>query len=250
MAHQTVAQSSALKKPSLERTSRRHTLLRKVLRGWKPACRWIRYLLVGARKGLPGLVDYVIGDDFFRAVQIPSELTALGEILAARRPERALEIGTANGGTLFFLARLANPQATIVSVDLPGGKFGGGYSSTRAWVYRRFARRGQRLQTLRGDSHTLDMLDRVKAVLRGQPLDYLFIDGDHTYEGVKRDFELYAPLVRQGGIIALHDIVEHPPALGCDVSRFWNQIKSQYRHVEIIENRDEGGYGIGVLYVD
>ena len=94
------------------------------------------------------------------------------------------------------------------------------------------------------------MLDRAKAVLGGQALDYLSIDGDHTYEGVKRDFELYAPLVRQGGIIALHDIVEHPPALECEVSRFWNQIKSQYRHTELIEDPQQGWAGIGLLYVD
>jgi hypothetical protein len=43
-----------------------------------------------------------------------------------------LEIGTARGGTLFFLTRLASPHATIVSVDLPGGPFGGGYPRRRA----------------------------------------------------------------------------------------------------------------------
>jgi cephalosporin hydroxylase len=176
---------------------------------------------------------------------VPSELTALGEILTARRPERALEIGTAHGGTLLFLTRLASPQATIVSIDLPGGKFGGGYGRTRAWLYKRFARRRQRLQLLQGDSHSRDMLDRVKAALRGQELGYLFIDGDHTYEGVKQDFELYAPLVRKGGVIALHDIAEHPATTGCEVSRFWNQIKSQYRHIEIIKDRRQGWAGTG-----
>jgi predicted O-methyltransferase YrrM len=196
------------------------------------------------------VVDFVLGNYFFRAKQVPSELTALGEILAARCPERALEIGTDRGGTLLFITRLAGPQATIVSIDLPGGKYGGGYSSNRAWFYKRFAHRRQRLELLQGDSHTLDMLDRAKAVLGGQLLDYLFIDGDHTYEGVKRDFELYAPLVRRGGIIAFHDIAEHPPALECEVSRFWKQIKSQYRHAEIIENPQQGWAGIGLVYVD
>jgi predicted O-methyltransferase YrrM len=202
------------------------------------------------RGGVPGLVDFVGGNHFFRAKQIPSELMALGEILAARRPKHALEIGTALGGTLFFLTRLADPQATIISVDLPGGEFGGGYGSIRAWLYKRFARHGQRLQLLRGDSHSMDMLNRVKAALGGQALDYLFIDGDHTYEGAKRDFELYAPLVCPGGIIALHDIANHPSASGCEVSRFWNQVKSGYHHTEIIKDPEQGWAGIGVLYVD
>ena len=199
---------------------------------------------------MPGLIDFVLGDHFFRAEQVADELTALGEILATLRPKCALEIGTARGGTLLFLTRLASPRATIISVDLPGGRFGGGYSSTRAWFYKRFARSGQRLQLLQGGSHTSDMMDRVKAVLGGQALDYLFIDGDHTYEGVKQDFELYAPLVREGGIIVLHDIAEHPPATGCDVSRFWDQIKPRYRHMEIIKDRQQGWAGIGVLWVD
>jgi predicted O-methyltransferase YrrM len=94
------------------------------------------------------------------------------------------------------------------------------------------------------------MLDKVKAALSGQELSYLFIDGDHTYEGVKQDFELYGPLVRKGGVIALHDITEHPAASGCDVARFWNQVRQVYRHTEIIEDRQQGGFGIGVLYVD
>jgi hypothetical protein len=37
-------------------------------------------------------------------------------------------------------------------------------------------------------------------------LDFVFIDGDHTYEGVKRDIEAWAPKVRDGGIVAGHDI--------------------------------------------
>ena len=199
---------------------------------------------------MPGLVDFVLGNHLFRAQQLAHELTALGEILSAQRPECALEIGTAHGGTLFFLTRLAIPCATIVSVDLPGGWFGGGYTARRAWLYKRFAQGSQRLHLLRGDSHADEMLERAKAALGGQTLDYLFIDGDHTYNGVKRDFELYVPLVRKGGIVALHDIAEHSPASGCDVSRFWKDVKSQYRHTEIIRDPRQGWGGIGVLYVD
>ena len=38
-------------------------------------------------------------------------------------------------------------------------------------------------------------------------LDILFIDGDHSYEGVKNDLSNYAPLVKSGGRIILHDVV-------------------------------------------
>jgi predicted O-methyltransferase YrrM len=94
------------------------------------------------------------------------------------------------------------------------------------------------------------MLDKVKAVLRGQQLDYLFIDGDHSYPGVKCDFEMYRPMVRKGGLVAFHDIAEGPPVAVGGVPRFWREIKSKYRHTEIIKDRQQRGYGIGVLYVD
>jgi len=244
-----VAQSSALNRPCPERTSGGRTLLRKVVKGWNATWCWFRYLIVGARNGVPGLVDFVVGNYFFAANQQRDELTALGEILAARRPERALEIGTWRGGTLLLLMRLASPQATIIGVDLPEGRFGG-YGRSRTWLYKRFARPRQRLLLLQGDSHSRDVSDKVKAALRGQELDYLFIDGDHSYPGVKCDFEIYGPMVGKGGLIAFHDIVEGPTENVGGVPQVWREIRSKYRHIEIIKDRQQGGYGIGVLYID
>jgi hypothetical protein len=36
-------------------------------------------------------------------------------------------------------------------------------------------------------------------------IDYLHIDGDHSYEGVKKDFELYSTIMSESGIITIHD---------------------------------------------
>jgi len=94
------------------------------------------------------------------------------------------------------------------------------------------------------------VLDRVKAALGGQELDYLFLDGDHSYAGVRCDFELYGRMVRKGGIIVFHDIVEGTPEMEGGVPRFWREIKSQYRHTEIVKDPQQAGWGIGVLYVD
>jgi predicted O-methyltransferase YrrM len=80
-------------------------------------------------------------------------------------------------------------------------------------------------------------------------VDFLFIDGDHTYEGVRRDFEMYSPLVREGGIIAFHDIVPGPPENVGGVPEFWNKIKTRYRHLEIVRDWGQGGFGIGVIYM-
>jgi predicted O-methyltransferase YrrM len=250
MADQTLAQSGALKEPFANPSRGGFGLGRKVRKVVGGSCCWARYMLVGARRGVPALVDLVVRNNLFGALQIPEELESLGEILAARRPERALEIGTAKGGTLLFLTRLASPQATIVSVDLPGGRFGGGYGPRRRWFYQRFARRKQKIHLLQGNSHSPEMLDRAKAALAGQTIDYLFIDGDHSYEGVKSDFEMYAPMVRKGGLIAFHDIVEGTSEMVGGVPRFWREVRPRYRHAEMINDPKQGGYGIGVLYVD
>ena len=144
-----------------------------------------------------------------------------------------------------MLARLSAPRATIISIDLPGGKFGGGQSRTRSLLYHAFGKLFQNMHVIRGDSHSEEVSARVKDII--QSLDVLFIDGDHTYEGVKHDFLSYSPLVRRGGIVAFHDIAEHPEKAGGDVPRFWNELKASHRHEEIIEDQEQG-FGIGLLY--
>ena len=42
-------------------------------------------------------------------------------------------------------------------------------------------------------------------VKRDLKIDYLHIDADHTYEGVKKDFELYSTIMNKNGIISIHD---------------------------------------------
>jgi len=187
---------------------------------------------------------------FIRPAQVKSEFLGLLNIFKEKAPKVVVEIGTANGGTLFCFSRLAPEDATIISIDLPSGDFGGGYPKSKIPLYYSFKKGGQKMFLLREDSHTEQTLEKVKEILNAENITFLFIDGDHTYEGVKCDFGLYGPMVRKGGLIAFHDIVEGPPEKGVGVPQFWHEVKSQYRHVEIIENRDQGGYGIGVLYVD
>jgi predicted O-methyltransferase YrrM len=180
--------------------------------------------------------------------QVKSEfLSLLGE-LDQLKPKSILEIGTAKGGTLFLFCRLSlDPEGMAISVDLPGGRFGGGYARWRTRLYRTFVSKKQEIFLLRVDSHDSSSLSKVHEILGGRKIDFLFIDGDHSYEGVKRDFQLYSPLVREDGIIALHDIAKHQ-GIESQVDLFWREISAKYSSKEFLENSNQGWAGIGMLF--
>ena len=184
-----------------------------------------------------------------KVAQVKYEITKLLEILKDLTPKIILEIGTAGGGTLYLFTRIIDPEATIISIDLPGGSFGGGYSEWKIPLYQSFTKNQQKIKLLRADSHNPKTFKLVKSVLADKKVDFLFIDGDHTYEGVKRDFNMYSGLVKEGGIIAFHDIVEHDPRSSCKVNNFWNEIKNDYEYLEIIEDIKQKWAGIGVIYL-
>lgn len=154
-----------------------------------------------------------------------------------------MEIGRCNGETLLLLARQCQSNATIISLDLEP------LSSMRTAVLRRLTGNARKIHLMTGDSHSPGTLSSVLEILKGKKLDALFIDGDHSYSGVKRDFEIYAPLVRKGGLVAFHDIAEHPAERHCEVSRFWAEVKTEYEHLDIVEKVDQGWAGIGILYL-
>jgi predicted O-methyltransferase YrrM len=194
---------------------------------------------------LEGAIDYCVDRPILMA-QARSEIVELAKILQASAPKHSLEIGTNYGGTLFLLCTLSPPDAKIISVDLPSGPFGGGYPRRKVPLFRRFPRGSQQLHLIRADSHSPRTKERVLEILDGEQLDYLFLDGDHTYAGVQRDFQMYAPLVRSGGIVAFHDITTYKRESECQVGKFWREIKHHYQHREIIEDVDEGSLPIAV----
>ena len=192
------------------------------------------------------------GKGFFKSIrpmQASSEICELYRRVRELQPGRVLEIGTCHGGTLYLWCKAARPDATIASIDLPLGHYGGGYPVERIPFYQHFKQPGQSLHLMREDSHADQTRDKVRATFGDdQPLDFLFIDGDHTYEGVKRDFNLYAPLVRPGGLIALHDIVERPSQPDIEVFRFWDEIRELWNGESIVSDKnDERKIGIGVI---
>lgn len=167
-------------------------------------------------------VHFAMSNVLIAPLQVPSELLQLSRIVSEANPQFVMEIGTFSGGTLFVLARACKRNATIVSLDIGATNF------LRKSMLKTFAINGGKIIPLTADSHAPETHRRVRDVLGSNQLDLLFIDGDHSYEGVKRDFDLYAPLVRRGGIVAFHNIAEHPVPSQCEVSQFWHEVKGGY----------------------
>jgi predicted O-methyltransferase YrrM len=189
------------------------------------------------------------------AAQKKTELRPFISRLRKQTLRTVVEIGTYHGGTLWLWCRLAEPDALIVSIDLPGGEFGGGYDAAQAQSIQSYARSNQELLLIQADSHLPQTRDELTAVLGGRSIDFLFIDADHTYEGVKQDYEMYAPLVRRGGVVAFHDILPNAVDEHCKVDLFWEQLRGRETEFEEFIDLDTppGGRmwgGIGAIVRD
>lgn len=192
-----------------------------------------------------------LGQGIIAPMQDRNEFESLLQHVFGRNSiKTVLEIGTCGGGSLFCFCRMAAPDALVISVDLPGGFFGGGAPAWKQRLFKGFVLTGQRLHLLRLNSHDRSTYERVQELLAGKKLDFLFIDGDHTFEGVKQDFEMYSPLVRPGGFVGFHDTLNDAPidtkefGHKIGVGRYWRSLRDRYRHWDF---EHSGTIGIGLL---
>ncbi|GAA6137343.1 hypothetical protein NBRC116583_10900 [Arenicella sp. 4NH20-0111] len=186
-------------------------------------------------------------DGYFRPIQQRQEMLSLIERINTLKPQSILEIGTAKGGTLFLFCQAAAPSATVVSIDLPGGINGGGYPTWKSALYQEFKRESQSLHFLRCDSHHESSRDQASSLSPNGKFDVIMIDGDHSYEGVKKDFALYRSLLSENGIIVFHDVIKNRFDPSIQVDRFWNELKRSYDTTEIVFDRNQGNMGIGIV---
>jgi cephalosporin hydroxylase len=105
---------------------------------------------------------------------------------------------------------------------------------------------GSNVTMIHGDSHSDEIKNRISSMLKEGELDFLFIDGDHTYQGVKKDYEDYKKYVKEGGWIGFHDIkdTEFHRNANCRVDILWNELEGE--KIEFIDNSSQYG-GIGFI---
>jgi predicted O-methyltransferase YrrM len=179
------------------------------------------------------------------------EILGFLNFAAAEKPVRIAELGLFLGGTNLMLTHALPTVRLVVGVDM---------HLRNKTQLRYFAGPSRKQVFVEGKTCDSTSLKKVTEALGGEKLDLLFIDADHSYAGVKQDFMHYRQFVRDGGIIAFHDIVQdhltkfsHDPATWSgarsgEVYLFWKRLKSYYKKTqEFVVDYDQDGCGIGAL---
>ena len=155
--------------------------------------------MAGLSRGqIESIVDKALA---YKALQVKGELVWLiQKILGLPSRETAVELGTCNGGTLFALMHVFD---RVFSIDV--------------------GRKDLPFPIRIGDEYIIGNTQNTE-ILKKVPdaVDFLLIDADHRYEGIKADFSLWRSKVRAGGMIALHDINGAVETDG--VKKFWGEI--------------------------
>ena len=172
------------------------------------------------------------------ALQNELEFGLLWNFVSGQEPTTVLEIGSFCGGTLWAWMQIPSVQR-VVSVDLvvpdDHPKYDLVRESRSQW--QQWAMDSETdLVDLVGDSK--DLSSRAAEFA---PFDFMFIDGDHSYQGISSDYRLYSPMLSQTGFVAIHDTVEHAPG----VRRFAAEMKERAPTVEVYNPQN----GAGIMLV-
>jgi hypothetical protein len=155
--------------------------------------------------------------------QRPGELATLIDFFIQRKSEGEklkyyAEIGACAGGTTYAINHFLNFEELLIIDD--GGLENEGYLSRGDQL------RGQNLKFIPrveiiGSSMEPRVIEMAKQISKIRQYDILFIDGDHSYNGVKNDTLNYISIVRGGGYLIFHD-TEHIHGIRQWVNEFLN----------------------------
>ncbi len=162
------------------------------------------------------------------------------DIVAALEPKTIVELGSHNAVSFFSFCQSVkehNLDTVCYAVDTwEGDEHTGAYDTK---VYDDVAQHAR--EYYRGFTYLMKMyFAEALKHFDDSSIDLLHIDGLHTYEAVKEDFETWYPKVSPGGIILFHDVMAKREDFG--VWKYWESLESEYETFKF-----HHGFGLGVL---
>jgi cephalosporin hydroxylase len=120
-----------------------------------------------------------------------NDLWIYQEIIYRNRPDVIIEIGSYCGGSTLFLANLLDliGHGEVISVDICRDFYNVNHP---------------RVHMVTGDCSSREVVDQINEIVDGRTVMVIH-DGDHSYDAVLRDLEIYAPLVSAGHYIIVED---------------------------------------------
>jgi len=171
--------------------------------------------------------------------QIPDEIAScIVDVINIRdkgRFKNYLEIGAASGGATYLFNHFFNWD-NVLLIDDNQHKY-------RHWCLRENILKHIKHEEFIGDSHTEEAFNFAKRFM----FDLIFIDGDHTYEGVKKDIEMYLGLLNVGGLVLFHDTLFDRRSLG--VKRAFEELKADenFKFINEYVSKTKRKLGLGLL---
>ena len=186
----------------------------------------------------------------YSMIQNPIEIQKFSEFFVSLNCKNVLEIGTFLGGTFYTMCKLSNTDGKKISIDCPDVIVPGSevVKQKHNQIDEYLVKFAKNVVIIRDNSKSEECFQKLEKELQGESLDFIFIDGDHTYEGVKSDFTNYKKYLKDGGYIAFHhiDYLSSTISIGCEVYKFWNELKDEYDFIEF----KQGSFGgIGLVQV-
>jgi predicted O-methyltransferase YrrM len=134
------------------------------------------------------------------------EAATLARLASGAR--RVVELGVYEGSSAVVLARAMAPGSELVLVDPYSADTRWAALPQGAWANATATRLAVNRARRTGDATVRWILQRSQDVGRswiGGPVDLVFIDGDHSYEACREDWEMWGSHVAPGGFAAFHD---------------------------------------------
>jgi len=162
------------------------------------------------------LIDYCISEDGLNDgsfQQVYEEILSLCYWIKGFQPNNILELGS-RGASFWLLSQLSTGKKCSVDIDPTRGSFIRYYMYEEDWKF------------VCGNSQHQSTFDKVESFCSSY--DFIFIDGDHSYKGVEKDFHMYKKLLSPRGFICFHDIDPNhvfKDNMGGQVYKFWQELE-------------------------